>query len=191
MKRCAALLLAATLAPDCRPDASPSAAASRSRTLTGSGLPSGASTASVGSVASPSASTNAVRGSPLVAAWGGAELPAAGRCDAARHHWTVAVAYRSRAARARLLQKVPADPIGCEGSAVYYEFSGSELQAMFGRHLALYGVPGAGNSMESCGWFQERTPPDFVAALFASDAKSVDIVTDEKFALYSNLTPCK
>jgi hypothetical protein len=122
--------------------------------------------------------------------WGIVELPAAGRCDVAQHRWTVAVTARSWAARARLLKRVPAESALCQGLTIYYESSGWELKAMFGRHLELRGVAGAGNSMESCGWFEELTPPDFVPAAFAPDATAVALVTDAKSALLAEPRPC-
>lgn len=123
--------------------------------------------------------------------WGMVELPAAGGCDAAKHRFTVAVTARSPAARARLLQGVRSEPPRCQGSTIYYEFTGMELLAMFGRHLALQGVAGAGNSMQTCGWFDQLTPADFVPPPFFPDAKGVEIVADVKFELYSQLKACK
>lgn len=123
--------------------------------------------------------------------WGMVELPPAGRCDAAKRRWTVAVTGRSPAARARLLRQVHAEPPRCQGATIYYEFTGVELQAMFGRHLVLHGVAGAGNSMQSCGWFDELTPADFVPTPFSPDAKTVKIVTDAKFELHSRLQACQ
>jgi hypothetical protein len=123
--------------------------------------------------------------------WGMVELPARGSCDAATHRFTVAVTARSPAARTRLLQRVRSEPPRCQGSKIYYELTGMELLAMFGQHLALQGVAGAGNSMETCGWFDHLTPPDFVPSPFSPDAKSVEVVADAKFELYSRLQVCK
>jgi hypothetical protein len=123
--------------------------------------------------------------------WGMIELPPAGPCDAAKHRYTVAVTARSPAARARLLQRLPSEPPRCQGAKIYYELSGMELQAMFGRHLVLQGVAGAGNSMTSCGWFDELSPDDFVPSPFAPDATRVEIVTDAKFELHARLKACR
>jgi hypothetical protein len=122
--------------------------------------------------------------------WGMVELPPAGHCDAAKHRFTVAVTARSPAARARLLQRVWSEPPRCQGATIYYELTGMELQAMFGRHLVLQGVAGAGNSMHSCGWFDEVTPAGFVPSAFAPDAKGVAIVADAKFELHAHLKAC-
>lgn len=107
------------------------------------------------------------------------------------YRFTVAVTARSSAARARLLQRVSSDPPRCQGPTIYYEFPGMDLQAMFGRHLVLHGVAGAGNSMKSCGWFGELTSADFIPSTFSPDAKRVELVTDAKFELYARLKACK
>jgi hypothetical protein len=67
---------------------------------------------------------------------------------------------------------------------------GEELQSMFGRHLTLSGVPGAGNNTRSCGWFAEQSPASFVPAKFVADVLRAEIVTDAKLELLDDLRPC-
>ena len=130
--------------------------------------------------------------------WGMARTPppaSSGECDVWQREWMVALTpHPSAKARARLLeqvlQKASAPPL-CRASMIYARVPGLELQAMFGPHLALQGVPGAGNSSRICGWFAQLTPAKFVPAAFSASARRVEIVTDEKLELIREFHECK
>jgi hypothetical protein len=82
-------------------------------------------------------------------------------------------------------------PLRCRGSVIYVRIDGMSLHAMLGGHLTFQGVPGAGNSSASCGWFAELTPADFVPAEFSPDALRAEIVTDAKLELIADFHACK
>jgi hypothetical protein len=123
--------------------------------------------------------------------WGQVETPGTVgvSCDVWQHRWQLALTVRSAAARSRLLGRLM-DPL-CKGSKVYVTYSGLELQAMFGRHVKLSGVVGAGNSLMGCGWSAEVSLPDFLPARFGSDVSRLEFVTDAKFELIEDLGPCR
>jgi hypothetical protein len=125
--------------------------------------------------------------------WGIVHAPAAeGSCDPWHRRWELALTPRSKAARARLLKRLQEanESPRCRGSAIYVSVTGEELQLMFGRHLTLRAVPGAGNNTRSCGWFAEQSPASFVPAKFAPDVLSAQIATDAKLDLLDDWRPC-
>lgn len=93
-------------------------------------------------------------------------------------------------ALAALALVLPA-PLRCDASGhVYAELSSVRARALFGEHLTLSGVASAGNSSDSCGWFARIEPVTFVPATLFDQLRSVEIDTDEKFELITELTEC-
>jgi len=98
-----------------------------------------------------------------------------------------------KAPRSQLLDHLRklTDDVQCDRSSIVVGLSGAEAQLMFGRHLQLSGVAGAGNSTTTCGWFAELTPPDFMPASVAPYASSVRVDTDPKLPLLNRLRDCQ